>query len=1066
MVHSKWSVGNNNRLRLSAVAMALAVLVMPLPTLADSNGYETSLGGMDFIADLPPKPGRNVETAQSQEEPPPPTAAPVPVVEHAPADDTTPPPSGEEVPTAAPGLPANAFAAEDRKEQELLILQMLLGDKILADGVFGYPKQGSLILPLSDVVSILEFPISVDPVNGRAEGWFIEENRLFSLDLEAGKVVIDGESRSINPSFLEQLSDDIYVDVRTLSQWFPIDIKFDLPNLILQVESREPLPIEARVARDLRRQKALAQRGKDSKNLPKVKVPYQWITWPVSDTAVDFTVSSGDDGAELSRSYTTIATADLAKLNADLFLSGTDEETIEVARLKLGRQDEDGGLLGKLDATQFAVGDVFGPQITHMTRTDVGRGVYVSNTPVGRQVEFDRITLQGDLQLGWEVELYRNEVLLDFRESQTDGRYLFEDVPLLFGVNVLKLVFYGPQGQVREDIRQIRVGPDQIKPGEYTYTVSALQQDRLLLMGDAESLNDDGFQGKNRLTAQFAAGMTQNLSVGMNMATIPFEGGHRSYVGTNAVTSLGSIFGRVDLTKDVSGGWAGTLSAQTSVFGVTVLGEHTILNDFVSEEYNETSDPLEQESRMRLDGVLRTGFLPHIPYAFNVTHEVSKSRNRTTTLQNRLSTAIGRASVSNTLDLTFNDPSEEEDTRTASGTVQIGGKIGPVRTRGQLAYNVDPEPAFTTAALSGDWNINRDYSARAGISRTLSGDQETTYTMGLNTDLDVIAVGIDGQYSDTGNYSGRMRLSYSWGKDAADGGLRLSSKQTAERGTILARVFLDLDGDGKFDKEVDEPLEGIRFRADRSLKEEKTNEKGLALVTALETLSSFTFEIDEGSLIDPFWIATPAAVQITLRPGVPGVVDFAVVSSGEIDGTVYRRNKEWSDPVSDVRMQLVDENGQVAKEVKSQFDGFYLIDFIRPGIYTLRIDPEQLSSLNLPDVPSIIVEIGSDGTILNGKNFIIGGPQPDAAGATLRVVLASFPTKADAMAAWEEISQNLPIIFKGVEPQIENIEDGGETGVTLFAEPFPDRQAAKDLCTDIRARFGNTWCNPLDIQIR
>jgi len=231
-------------------------------------------------------------------------------------------------------------------------------------------------------------------------------------------------------------------------------------------------------------------------------------------------------------------------------------------------------------------------------------------------------------------------------------------------------------------------------------------------------------------------------------------------------------------------------------------------------------------------------------------------------------------------------------------------------------------------------------------------------------------------------------------------------------------------------------------------------------------LSSFTFEIDEGSLIDPFWIASPSAVQITLRPGVPGEVDFAVMSSGEIDGTVYRRNEKWSEPVSDVRLQLVDASGEVVKEVKSQFDGFYLLDFIHPGSYTLRIDPEQLASLDLPPVPSVDVEIGSDGTILNGKDFIIGGPQPGVDGATLRVVLASFPTESDAQTAWNEISQALPYLFKGIEPEFEKFENGAETGVTLYAQPFTARQGAEDLCTDIRARFGNTWCNPLDIQIR
>jgi hypothetical protein len=49
-------------------------------------------------------------------------------------------------------------------------------------------------------------------------------------------------------------------------------------------------------------------------------------------------------------------------------------------------------LLGNMDATKFAIGDVFGPQITHMTRTKVGRGFTVANTPIGNQSEFDRIS--------------------------------------------------------------------------------------------------------------------------------------------------------------------------------------------------------------------------------------------------------------------------------------------------------------------------------------------------------------------------------------------------------------------------------------------------------------------------------------------------------------------------------------------------------------------------------------------------------------------------------------------------------------------------------------------------
>lgn len=962
--------------------------------------------------------------------------------------------------------PSSPFAAAERSDDELLILIMRLGDYVLSDGIFGYAKQGSLIVPLTDMMAALDFPIEVDPENGRAEGWFIDENRLFSLDLAASQAVIAGEVIPLNPSFIEQLPDDIYVDVRTLAEWFPISFEFNLSSLTLKLTSLEPLPLELKLARDQQRERILSQQRNNRKKLPEIDVPYEWVTWPVSDTTIEFIVSSNDSGTEITRNFSTLATADLLKLNADLFVSGTQDDQIGVARLKLGRQDLDGGLLGKLDATQFAVGDIFSPQIKHMTRSKGGRGFEVSNAPIDDQNEFDRITLQGDLQLGWEVELYRNEVLLDFRQSQTDGRYIFEDVPLLFGVNVIKLVFYGPQGQRREEIRQLRVGADQVKPGSHQYGVSFNEEDRLLLMGNDKTVADASFRGKGRFALQYKYGVNKTFSVGTNLASIPFEGGHRIYAGTNLVTSLGPVYGRADITKDIEGGWAGTLSAQTNLFGVNIIGEHTYLNDFLSEEFNQESDPQESDSRLRLDGVLRWDILPHIPYSFNINHQTFKSRDRSTQVQNRLSTAIGRASVSNTMTLNLSDPAETEDTRSLNGTLQVGGSIGPVRTRGQASYTVSPEPTVNSVALSGDWKLNKKFNASAGVSRQLTSDGETSLSLGVNTDLDYVAAGVDTEVSEKGDYTGRLRLTYSWGKDAADGGLRLASKPTAERGTMTARVFLDLDGDGKYTPDVDEALEGVGFASGRNKLDAKTNEKGLAFVTSLGTFKPVRFEIDIGSLEDPFWISDPEGVEVILRPGVPGHVDFPVVTAGEIDGIAYIRNEGISQPIRDVLIQLLDQNGNIVKETRSQYDGFYLIDLIRPGTYTLRIGPEQLTRLKFSEVPSRAVVIGRDGTILNGEDFVIGEVDAEPQGL-VRAYLASFASREIAENAWAEVIATFPESFKDVGPEYVDTKDqSGETVVELFAIPFTTRRAAENACIGLRAEFGNTWCNPLEISIR
>lgn len=962
--------------------------------------------------------------------------------------------------------PSTPFAAADRSDDELLILRMTLKSFILSEGMFGYPKQGSLILPLTDVVAALDFPIEVDPENGRAEGWFIEENRLFSLDLAASKVVIAGEVVPIEPAFVEQLPDDIYVDVRTLARWFPVDFEFNLSSLTVKLSSREPLPLEQKLARDQQREKVLSQQRRNRKTFPRVDVPYEWVTWPVSDTNVEFNVSSNDEETTFSRNFSTLATADLMKLNADLFVSGTQDDQLSTARLKLGRQELSGGLLGKLDATQFAVGDIFSPQIKHMTRSQGGRGFEVSNAPIDDQNEFDRITLQGDLQLGWEVELYRNEVLLDFRQSQADGRYIFEDVPLLFGVNVIKLVFYGPQGQRREEIRQLRVGADQIKPGTHQYAVTFNEEDRLLLMGDDKTITDRSFQGKGRYAFQYKYGVNKSFSVGTNLASIPFEGGHRVYAGTNLVTSLGPVYARTDITKDLKGGWAGTLSAQTRLFGINIIGEHTYLNDFLSEEFSSDTDPQKTDSRLRLDGVVRWDFLPHVPYSLNINHQSFKSRDRSTQIQNRLSTAILRASISNTLTMNISDPAETDDSENLNGTLQIGGTIGPVRTRGQISYTAIPETTFTSVALSGDWRLNKKLNARAGVSRQLAGSDDMSLTLGVNTDLDYVAAGVDTEISDKGDYTGRLRLTYSWGKDAADGGLRLASRPTAERGTMTTRVFLDLDSDGKYDPEIDEALEGVGFTSGRNKLDAKTNEKGLAFVTSLETFKPVRFEIDLGTLEDPFWITDPEGVEVILRPGVPGHIDFPVVTAGEIDGVTYVRKDGLSESVSAVIIQLINQDGEIVKETRSQYDGFYLMDFVRPGTYELRIDPEQLVRLELPPVPSRTVEIGRDGTILNGEDFVIGGEETEVIGQ-VRAYLASFSSRAKALEAWKEIVATFPSTFKDIAPEyIETENAAGQIVIDLHAIPFVSRTAAENACIGLRSEFGNTWCNPMDISIR
>ena len=78
--------------------------------------------------------------------------------------------------------------------------------------------------------------ITADPQAGLAGGWFIDEKRLFSLSLGRGEVIIAGRTRRFDKALVHVVDGDIYIDVRLLSQWFPIDIAFHSQRTFCEME--------------------------------------------------------------------------------------------------------------------------------------------------------------------------------------------------------------------------------------------------------------------------------------------------------------------------------------------------------------------------------------------------------------------------------------------------------------------------------------------------------------------------------------------------------------------------------------------------------------------------------------------------------------------------------------------------------------------------------------------------------------------------------------------------------------------------------------------------------------
>lgn len=878
--------------------------------------------------------------------------------------------TGESV---GPSGPLGALRVVQRSDDELYILQLRLKNWVLSDGIFSYVEGGALLLPLGEMARALEFEISVDPTTGRANGWFLSENRLFSLDMARQEIVIEGRRDKYDPRFVELHADDIYVDTRVLARWLPVDIDFDLSNSLVTVKSREPLEIERRLEREHLRGTLKGAQDRVKPEYEIIDTPYQWASWPFVDTSLEagfFRDSLGEE-TYIAR-YNTLVTADLLKTNASLFLAGNQDDEMTQARLTLGRKDPEGRLLGRVGATEYAVGDIASPQMTLISETHFGRGAEVSTFPLGREGQFNRTTIIGDLPLGWDVELYRNEVLIDFQEARQDGRYEFVDVPLLFGVNVLRLEFFGPQGQRRQETRRILVGEGQVPKGKFNFRIAANQHDTGLLPveNDQGGTPNPATEGEGRFFAQGEYGLTKNLSIAGGVSSIPLAGGQRNYGTVGARLSLGGTFTELDVVTDNQGGRAGRIGMQASLPGnLGLLLEHSQFSNFISEDAEDTSGLVESRSSMRLDGVIALGSLPRVPFSLSAGQESYESGRQDTEVANRLSAAISRLVVSNNV-LWQRSRDSAGDTTVASGTLLVGGRLGRASLRGETRYDIEPVSQVSGGGVTGEWYFDTNLSARLSVQGTFTDPSITTYGAGVSKRFRLASVGFTTEYATDDSAIALLTVSFGLGREPRSGSWRGSAQPMAAKGTVSARAFLDNDLDGAFG-EGDVPLEGVRFDTSRGLPLATTDSDGVVLLTGLPVHEPVDIFLPTRGLEDPYWAPQPEGYSVTLRPGRPAVADFPIITTGEVDGVVYLERDGVRREVAEVAVQLVDASGNVVDTVETAFDGFYLFDSMMPGQYTVRVDPAQLARLNMTGSQARNAAIGGGGTIVSNVTFTL-----------------------------------------------------------------------------------------------
>lgn len=866
----------------------------------------------------------------------------------------------------------------ERSDDELLIIRVKLGQNItLEEAMIAYLVDGKLMLPLSELVYALEFPIDVNPELGYAEGWFLKEGQTFKLEGINNRVIINGEPMPYNPARVELHEDDVFVDADILKNWFGIKADISISSLTTILSSEEPLPIEQKLMRERVYNRLSNFSQHQQERYPIHKVPYNRLSWPSIDVRASSQYQS-NASRNVTSSASALMTGDLLFHDNSLFVSGSGSDGISSVRWKLSRTSDDKDLLGPLKATHYEFGDIFSEQLPLVATSQGGRGVAVSNFPINRVSDTNTVTLRGDIAPEWEVELYRNDTLLQFQTTPENGQYEFADVPLLSGLNIIKLVFHGPYGERREEVRRYLMDSELLRTGKKQYSISVMQHNRDLIDVEENEFKQDS-DGRLRIIAQYEQGIDERLSFIGNFASTPLlDGEQQTFVTGGLKSSLNGVFGSLLVSKQVEDkGIAFQANVRTIVKNINVNIEHNHYKDVINERTENISNPLIRETNLRLNSSIKPfEAIPRVSLGLTGAHETFKLGNKRLEIGQRTSTFIRRTSLSHFLRYNRLTDISGRETTQVEGDILASLLFNDINLRGEVNYAVEPTSETRNASISGDYEINDNFKIRFGVDRQFTGNTLTTLSSTVSRKFREYILGLSANYNTNDDMSVGVNMSFSLGRNPNNGAWAISSEQMSKSSLLAGKVYMDYNQDKIFN-EGDEPLENIGFRLNGAkVKGVKTDENGIALVPGMTSYNVSSVTLDQSTFEDPFWMPTREGAEVIARPGHIVSMDFPVVPTGEVDGTVFLRTKNRKggideESVSRAKVQLINNTGEVVMEETTAFDGFYLFSMVPLGEYTIRINPEQLKALELEESDPITETLTADELVLSGMDIVV-----------------------------------------------------------------------------------------------
>jgi hypothetical protein len=845
-----------------------------------------------------------------------------------------------------------------------------------------FELNGRRFFPLTELMSSLEVALNYGPAQRKIDGFFAEPGRRVDISLDTLRGNVGERSVQADPRDVIEDTGEIYMTLQAIEALFPVKLSYDPLDQVLLVQSSVPLPREQRRER-VNRQRFLDASGQNAQGeglYPRAATPLAIFSPNFFDLSAE--VGQRNSAPDLVGQISLATSGELVGGVYNVTIGGVPENFPSAGQAVWRWYDtRPERAKNTLLPSVVELGDIFTSSGGLLSGSRGGRGVRLSNGAFDQSTNLTTTDIRGQLPAGYDVELYRNGVLLTFKRGDETLRYDFLEVPLLFGRNEFLLVFYGPQGRKYEESRVIVTDGSILGRGQFEYELAVQEFERPVFSFDNGRDQFGGQRagrGEPRYSATAAFGLNDKIALDFAIVNGPRPGLTLNEpverLTSYAVGLRGSIWeSRIRLSAGSDGNGGSAIGAEVlrRVFGANVaFGHYEYLNGYRGERNVDTiGEGLIRETRLRLDRPFRIG-----KRAINQ----SLTLNRNEFEDNRsdvqadwtVNWGSSRANWSNSLRYQSNQTAGSLN-YTAFNEIALNvAHSNRWTSRGGISFELSPDAGIQSASILTNYRFNERMDLSVAVDRAFGQSETTRLRADLRREFGAFSLAFRTEFADnpSDTYFGIV-LSTSLINRRTTRMPLVMSRPNADSAAVAATLFHDLNGDGR--RNPGEPaVPGAQVRIDRG-PSYQTDKRGLGMMTGLPPLQAVDITADLSSVEDAALLPTTRGLELFLRPGQIARIDMPLQTSGDIEGEVKLRRANGDQSVAGVLVQAIDASGKIIGESRTEFDGYFSIAGLPARPYRIRISPEQLQRLGLKDPGDIASGISQTGEQIGKIRFLL-----------------------------------------------------------------------------------------------